>query len=817
MKQLLSCIILTFIFTNLLHAQQKIVVRTPIEDFMPKNIERQWFGNVKSFVWQPDGSVDVVGEGRTLKIQFYNNFTIKLSLSDSLGKFNSLTTAAILAKTQNIGAFAKDMGSTINIESKEFTISIKKNPFEIKIFTPKAQILSTNKGAFWLNQTNGFNFKLQPNEQWLGGGARQSPTVMRMRQRFALYNGDNSANNFTIPFFMSNMGYGIYFDNPGKGYIDISSEVENVVDCGFISGTTSAVIMIGNTYDDILRNFTKLSNAQTMPPAWAMGVLLNCATCNNQNQTELSIAQWNQNKFSFDALLLNNNWYGGNNKNGTLYWDTTTWNNPKQLLTTLQQQNTQLILPVVPYINKNTPAYSKLEDAKLLVTDEKNNPLLIDTVNQNYMVDVSISEAQSWFWRYCGKLNKQGIAGFAFNNVYFPYHPKNAKHKQANAYQVHNILPLELQKGISKSFLSIKPNKRLFMLSDGGFAGMQQYAFAVSNQQINSLMQLQLQTAITLSMGLSAQAFMHPNLNLKENDNEAFLSHAIALTAFMPIMQLQINPLALSPTVQQTLQQYSTLRQQWLPYNYSLAWLNAIEGTPLAAPLFYYNNKVLVDAGNPITDAFFWGKDVIIAPFWDTNAAVRPLLLPSGTWFNYFTNQKLNGDVLQTIPNTNNQLPVFIKANTVIAMQSSKRKATQYNTDTLILHVYPAIEGYPHTSALYCDDGLSIPNTNLPYDKLLFDVNITAQAALIACKIENGKYNNAPTTRNFEWILHTVVKAPSKITWANQKLKAVKKLNDLLNTSNTYYYDKTTQQLHIKVNFDNKTNTALEILGKKMW
>ena len=81
------------------------------------------------------------------------------------------------------------------------------------------------------NEYKGFDISLEDGEKIFGGGERALP-LNRRGYKFNLYNnpwygyGEGADNlNYSVPFFTSSMGYGLFFDNPSKGYADIGKPI----------------------------------------------------------------------------------------------------------------------------------------------------------------------------------------------------------------------------------------------------------------------------------------------------------------------------------------------------------------------------------------------------------------------------------------------------------------------------------------------------------------------------------------------------------------------------------------------------------------
>jgi Alpha-glucosidases, family 31 of glycosyl hydrolases len=134
-----------------------------------------------------------------------------------------------------------------------------------------------NAAYFAEGEHRGFRFQLSDGEQIFGGGGRALPQNRR-GYRFNLYNNpvygyglgaDNL--NFSVPFIISSNGYGIFFDNPSKGYIDIGLTDKNVLEAAFVSGELTFYVIFGKNLDEIMKNYTALTGRQPLPPRWALG------------------------------------------------------------------------------------------------------------------------------------------------------------------------------------------------------------------------------------------------------------------------------------------------------------------------------------------------------------------------------------------------------------------------------------------------------------------------------------------------------------------------------------------------------------------
>jgi alpha-glucosidase (family GH31 glycosyl hydrolase) len=101
-----------------------------------------------------------------------------------------------------------------------------------------------------------------------------------------------------------------------------------------------------------------------------------------------------------------------------------------------------------------------------------------------------------------------------------------------------------------------------------------------------------------------------------------------------------------------------------------------------------------------------FGDAFLVAPVLEKNADKRKLFLPAGQWYNWHNNKMMTGGQWIEQPVTISEMPVFVKAGTVIPMWDAHHynSTADYNAATpLTLRYFPgtaSVNGF-----LYDDDG----------------------------------------------------------------------------------------------------------------
>jgi len=103
-------------------------------------------------------------------------------------------------------------------------------------------------------------------------------------------------------------------------------------------------------------------------------------------------------------------------------------------------------------------------------------------------------------------------------------------------------------------------------------------------------------------------------------------------------------------------------------------------------------------------DEYLWGRNVLVAPITEKGATSRRLYLPRGLWYDFWTEEKVEGGCEITRPVDLATLPLYVRAGAVLPMGPAKQTATERTDGLLTLTVYPGADG---ELTLYEDDGVS--------------------------------------------------------------------------------------------------------------
>jgi len=148
---------------------------------------------------------------------------------------------------------------------------------------------------------------------------------------------------------------------------------------------------------------------------------------------------------------------------------------------------------------------------------------------------------------------------------------------------------------------------------------------------------------------------------------------------------------------------YLELRYRLLPYNYTLAREAVDTGLPMMRALWlhYANDAEAVKLGSE----YLWGRDILVAPVVEKSAKSHRAYLPAGTWFDWWTGEKLAGRRWIERPVDLATLPLYVRAGAIVPLDPVRQFTAQTVTEPTTLRVYPGADG---AFTLYDDDGQSL-------------------------------------------------------------------------------------------------------------
>jgi oligosaccharide 4-alpha-D-glucosyltransferase len=730
-------------------------------------------------VSRSDNSLTLSTDKGTVRVRFLNAESVEVFYKPTgLAQLDSF---ALIGGGFTGATTLRERGGIIDFGTTELKVRIDKAPLRIRFEKDGKTLLSENGGLQMTGTTRGFNFALQAQEKLMGTGQR----VLGMDRRghkLPLYNKASYGYTtkaeqmyYSLPAVVSSNKYLLLFDNTASGEVDLGKTDANTLSFSAVDGRTAYVVVAGDTYPEILENYTAVTGRQPLPPRWALGNFASRFGYRNDAEVRATAAKFKQTGFPVDALILDLYWFGPDIKGhmGNLAWDKKAFPDPEGLIADLKKDGINTILITEPFILTSSKRWQEAVNAGAITPGPDGQPKTFDFYFGNTgLVDVFNPKAQDWFWGIYRGLKKQGVAGWWGDLGEPEVHPGDARHLIGSGDAVHNAYGHQWAKMVYENALKDTPDERPFNMMRSGFAGSQRYGMMPWTGDVSREWGgLKPQVELSLQMSLLGLAYMHSDLGGfaggEKFDPELYirwLQYGVFQPVYRPHAQDHIpsEPVFHKAAAQDVLRPFVNLRYRLLPYNYTLAYQNSLSGMPLMRPLFFSDesNPALIDNAQ----TYFWGEAFLVTPVIEPGATAVNVSLPKGVWFDYWNDARIAGGRTIEAPVSLNTIPVFVKAGAFIPMAAGDmRNTTQYDSGKLQLHYYADSSVKSASGVMYDDDGKN-PNAlrDKQFERLDFSAKQRGKSLGISLQ-RQGEFAGEPKNRQIELVVHNWPAAPAAI------------------------------------------------------
>jgi oligosaccharide 4-alpha-D-glucosyltransferase len=738
-------------------------------------------------------------------IKAYSEKIVETSFIPKGEQFNSISEAVVGIPKKGISKIIKTP-STISLYTKGIVVTIQKSPFQISYFNQQKLLLSEKNGYFKqkhiplenvkgnikADSTEVLQFTISPEEMLYGGGAR-ALGMNRRGNKLALYNRADygyetysKLMNFTIPMVLSSKMYAVHFDNPAIGYLDLDSKKDNTLAYETISGRKTYQVIVGDSWADLISNYTDLTGKQPLPARWTLGNFSSRFGYHSQEEVEKTIKKFEDDHIPVDALILDLYWFGKTIKGtmGNLDWEKENFPNPEKMIADLDAKGIKTILITEPFITTTSTKWPEAVSKKVLANDLSGKPFTYDFYFGNTgIVDIFKPDGKDWFWNIYKKLINQGVGGHWGDLGEPEVFPSEAITAGGTADEVHNIYGHHWAKLIADGYKKDFPNQRPFILMRAGYSGSQRFGMMPWSGDVSrSWGGLQSQTEISLQMGMQGLGYMHSDLGGFAGDyfdNELYLRW-LQYGVFQPIFRPHAQEEVASEVARKDIitkakaKKQVELRYQLLPYNYTLAFENNQKGTPLMRPLFFEepeNSKLLT-----VCETYLWGNDFLVTPITKAGVTSTSVYFPkNNNWFDFYTDEEQKAGTTSTIAVAEDHIPVFVRGGAFIPMIKTIQNTSKYSLDNFDLHYYFDAKTTQSSGKLYNDDGATANAFEKgAFEILNFNSNANGKTVVVQLNSEIGK-NFQYSDKNVSLIVHNI---KAKSATVNGKVIAFKTVNN---------------------------------------
>jgi len=695
--------------------------------------------------------------GEMLRIDLVREDVLRVTISRG-GVFDEAPTHAVCVDPlDQVPAFTMDReDGVVRLRTAAMVVSLWLDPLRLDVHradgSAVVETARDEEGRYWAYATLNDAFTLRRRchtEDAVFGLGEKTGSQNRRGRDFTLWNNDvldpSSATEITaglpdgdpradrtsveydpyyvsIPFFYHQAGpagamAASFVDNAYRGSYEFSRPDEYRIH--FAGGQYTEYIFAGPAMPDILEAYTWLTGRTAPPPLWSLGYH-QCRWASYTQDAVETLAQRHRDAgIPCDALWLDIEYMDGYR---VFTWDTDLFPDAAGMLKRLSDKGFRVITIIDPGV-KHDPGYWVYDQAverDVLCRTEGGDTYIGQVWPGNTAFpDFATEEARAWWGQLNADHVRSGLAGI-WNDMNEPatgdIDPRAMRFNRGRESheRYHNQYALLMAMGTTQGLRAAMPDRRTFVLSRAGFAGIQRYAANWMGDNQSRWDHLWVSIPMGTGLGLSGQAFVGADIGgFAGNSNAELYLRWMQYGALTPfcrnhseIGNVDQYAWAWGEAVQSIVREALRLRYRLMPYLYA-AFLTASEtGAPVQRPLvFDHQGDLLV---RDINDEYLFGRDLLVAPVLQPGQTSRQVYLPEGDWYDWHSGARFDGHNFLVAPTPMEHIPVFARGGAVIPMWPEAPASTDgYHPAVIELHLFvPTVDG-EHRSLLQEDDGLT--------------------------------------------------------------------------------------------------------------
>ncbi len=610
---------------------------------------------------------------------------------------------------------ARQMTGVKELRAGRLRVTVKTQPLTVTVRREDGKFVQELNFDDIAATNAGVAFRTEAPVLGLGEGAQQFDrrgALYPMEPSWGGWNRPVFGSVVPSPFVIGTDGWALFAHRP-EGRFDLREGKGRFVPNRGADGKASLDLFVIDVEKpaDALTEYNRLTGRPVMPPKWALGYFQSHRTLAGPEEPLQIARTFRETKLPCDALIYLGTGYCTNG-----------WNTGHGSLTF----NTNAFVP------ENLNALHDLNFKVVFHVNRAPRNLFGTSIAPRSTLSPSEGE-------------RAGVRGLA-EDFDSPLHIRNywARHRDIFALGVDgwwpddgDELPLEARLTRHRCYyegpLQDRPNARPWSLHRTGYAGAQRYGGWIWSGDIDGKWEtLAAHVSIGLNHGLSLTPFWGSDTGgfypTRELTGELY-ARWFQFSAFCPLFRShgrtwhlrlpwgwntgEYGPIENNQNVDRAelhnaavepiCRKYLELRYRLLPYNYTLAREACDTGLPMMRALWlhYPNDAEAVKLGNE----YLWGRDLLVAPVVEKGAKSRRVYLPDGIWYDWWTNEKIQGKRWIERPVDLATLPLYAHAGAIVPLDPVRQYTSQPVAELTTLRVYPGANG---TFALYDDDGQSL-------------------------------------------------------------------------------------------------------------
>ncbi|MCA9912439.1 MAG: alpha-xylosidase [Anaerolineae bacterium] len=471
-----------------------------------------------------------------------------------------------------------------------------------------------------------------------------------------------------VPFYLSNKGYGVLVNHPGKVAFEVASHHVTRVQFSVEDQSLDYYIFAGDTMKEALELYTALSGRPPQVPEWSYGLWLSTSFTTNYNESDIlsNIERMEAegipiSVFHFDCFWMRElTWT-------SFLWDERNFPDPEGMLKRIKAKGIKISMWINPYIAEASELFDEAaENGYLLHTPEGDVKQLDHWQPGIGFVDFTNPAACEWYTSKLKALLDMGVD--CFKTDFGEWIPTDVVYYDgSNPERMHNYYSYLYNQTVFNLLTQEKGEGEAVLFARAATAGGQQFPVHWGGDNSSTYPSMAETLRGGLSLGLSGFGYWsHDISGFNATATPDLYKRWVAFGLLSSHSRLHGSSSARMPWLFDdesidVLRFFNNLKKQLMPYLMQVAQEAQNCGLPILRAM------VLEFPDDPtcryLDTQYMLGDSLLVAPIFSEDSTVT-YYLPQGNWKNLLTGAGCAGGKWLTETHDYFSLPLWVNLDT---------------------------------------------------------------------------------------------------------------------------------------------------------
>jgi len=512
-----------------------------------------------------------------------------------------------------------------------------------------------------------------------------------------------------IPFYIGlnkGIAYGIYFDNSFRTGFDFSQERRNITSFWAEGGEMNYYFIFGPDMPKVVSSYSSLTGTPELPPMWALGFHQSKWSYYPESNVKEIASEFRKLQIPCDAIYLDIDYMDGFR---CFTWDKNHFPDPKRMIQELEKDGFKTVVMIDPGIKVDRDYWiynEALENGYFCKRGD--GPLMHGKVwpGECNFPDFTNPAVREWW----AELYKEFMSDLGVHAVWNDMNepavmevpsktaPLDTRHdydgNPCTHRKAHNVYGMQMVRATYEGVKKYVYPKRPFVITRAAFSGTQRYSSTWTGDNVATWEHLWIANVQVQRMCLSGYSFVGSDIGgfAEQPDGELF-ARWVQLGIFHPFCRVHSSgdhgdqePWSFGSEITDIVRKFVELRYQLLPYLYTMFYKYTKENVPMVQSLVFFDQED--NQTHFRTDEFIFGDKILVCPIQEPNAQGRRMYVPRGEWYDFWTNEFVEGGKEKWVAAALDMIPIFVKAGSIIPKYPIQQYVGEKKIEELVLDVY---------------------------------------------------------------------------------------------------------------------------------